>query len=68
MEMREETVESVGERMEGGWEWEGPNLAISQLGERGMETGFSLWAWKESLWLPLCLYSRLGLTQADWEE
>ena len=51
MEMREETVESVGERMEGA----GPNLAISQLGERGMETGFSLWAWKESLWLPLCL-------------
>ena len=64
MEMREETVESVGERMEGA----GPNLAISQLGERGMETGLSLWAWKESLWLPLCLYSRLGLTQADWEE
>ena len=57
-------MESVGERMEGA----GPNLAISQLGERGMETGFSLWAWKESLWLPLCLYSRLGLTQADWEE
>ena len=64
MEMREETVESVGERMEGA----APNLAISQLGERGMETGFSLWAWNESLWLPLCLYSRLGLTQADWEE
>lgn len=57
-------MESVGERMEGA----GPNLAISQLGERGMETGLSLWAWNESLWLPLCLYSRLGLTQADWEE
>ena len=38
IEIREEAVESVGERMVGVW----PNLVISQLGERGMETGFSL--------------------------
>ena len=58
-ERREETVEPVGERMEEVSE------NLSQLGERGMATGFSL-PW-EILWVE-CLYSLDGRIIADWEE
>ena len=93
IESREDTVEPVGERMlvlstaGENLNLSAPRLVsasllwlISQLGERGMDTGLSRpeargWAgpWleaRDSLWARCALwrYSREGRTHADWEE